>query len=69
MKKSDVIDLIKAYTNNNRTDFVNKSMDIASDFRANGDTEISNYIMSLLSDNLNMLPRRTPITFLLSLRK
>ena len=56
MKKSDVIDLIKAYTNNNRTDFVNKSMDIASDFRANGDTEISNYIMFLLSDNLNMLP-------------
>lgn len=57
MRKSDIIDLIRAYTNNNRTDFVNKSMDIASDFKNSGDIELSNYIMALLSENLNMVPQ------------
>jgi len=57
MKKSDIVALIKAYANNNRTDFINKSMDIANDFKESGDVELSQYIMSLFSEGLNMSPQ------------
>ncbi len=57
MKKSDVIDLIKAFSNNNKTEFINKSKDIATEFKNDGDEELCHYILALLSENLSMVPQ------------
>lgn len=50
MKKSSIISLIKCHMENDENGFKNNAYSIAKDFFNNGDTEIGEYIMSLLSD-------------------
>lgn len=50
MKKSNIINLIKCHVENDENGFKNNANTIARDFFDNGDIEIGEYIMSLLSD-------------------
>jgi len=54
MKKRNVINLIKYYSEGNDTAFRNESIEIAKDFDQSGDYQLAEYIMALLS-NANML--------------
>lgn len=47
MKKKDIINLIKCYTEGNDSEFKNQSFLIAKDFENNGDYELANYIFAL----------------------
>ena len=51
MKKQDIVNLIKYHINNNEDAFVSESADIARDFYNNGDEDIGQYIMDLISNN------------------
>ena len=50
MKKKNVISLIKYYTEKNDAGFRNEAYEIAKGFDASGDYQLSEYIMSLLSN-------------------
>lgn len=50
MKKSSIINLIRCHVENDENGFKNTAYTIAKDFFDGGDTEIGEYIMSLLSD-------------------
>lgn len=54
MKKKNVINLIKYYSEGNDVAFRSESMEIAKDFDQSGDFTLAEYIMALLS-NANML--------------
>ncbi|MBD5390993.1 AAA family ATPase [bacterium] len=49
MKKNDIIELIKAHIYNNDSTFRSITYDIAREFNENGDQELSDYLLSLLS--------------------
>lgn len=49
MKKNDIIELIKAHVYNNEATFKSLAYDIAREFNETGDTELSDYILSLLA--------------------
>ena len=54
MKKKNIISLIKYYVEKNDAGFRNEAYEIAREFDASGDYQLSEYIMSLLS-NVNTL--------------
>ncbi len=49
MKKNEIVELIKAHVYNNEATFKSLSYDIAREFNESGDTELSDYILSLLA--------------------
>ena len=57
MKKKNVINLIRYYSENNDASFRNEAYEIARDFNASGDTELSEYIMALLSSASTFVPQ------------
>lgn len=57
MKKKNVINLIKYYSENNDVSFRNEAYEIAHDFDAAGDKELAEYIMALLSSANTFVPQ------------
>jgi len=57
MKKIDVINLIKYYSENNDQAFRSEAYKIANDFDKNGDIKLAEYIMALLSDANTFVPQ------------
>ena len=57
MKKKNVISLIKYYAEKNDTGFRNEAYEIAKDFDLSGDYQLSEYIMSLLSNVNTFVPQ------------
>lgn len=57
MKKRNVINLIRYYTEGNDHAFRDEAYEIASDFNANGDFQLGNYILALLSNNNSFIPQ------------
>lgn len=57
MKKKNVISLIKYYTEKNDIGFRNEAYEIAKDFDLSGDYQLSEYIMSLLSNANTFVPQ------------
>lgn len=57
MKKKNVISLIKYYTEKNDAGFRNEAYEIAKEFDASGDYQLSEYIMSLLSNVNTFVPQ------------
>ena len=49
MKKSDIVELIKAHIYNNEATFTSIAYEIAREFNNSGDRELSDYILSLLA--------------------
>lgn len=49
MKKKNIINLIKYYSENNDMGFKNEAYEIAKDFDLSGDSQLAEYIMALLS--------------------
>jgi hypothetical protein len=57
MKKKNVINLIKYYTERNDGAFRDEAYEIAVDFNRNNDSELGDYIMALLSDKNTFVPQ------------
>lgn len=57
MKKKNVINLIKYYTDHNDSGFRNEAYEIAKDFDELGDFQLSEYIMGLLSNANTFIPQ------------
>lgn len=57
MKKRNVINLIRYYTEGNDHAFRDEAYAIASDFNNNGDYQLGNYILALLSNNNTFIPQ------------
>ena len=57
MKKINVLNLIKYYSEKNDSAFRGEAYDIARDFDKNGDHELAEYIMALLSDANTFTPQ------------
>ena len=55
MKKNDILELIRAHVYNNDATFRSISYDIAREFNENGDEELADYILSLLSSSQNFV--------------
>ncbi len=62
MKKKSVISLIKCYTEKNDAGFRNEAYEIAKDFDTSGDYQLSEYIMSLLSNVNTFVPQTSENT-------
>lgn len=57
MKKISIINLIKYYTEGNDAGFRSEAYKIAKEFDASGDTQLSEYIMALLSNSNTFVPQ------------
>ena len=57
MKKGDIVDLIRYHAEENDIGFRNVAYRVADDFYKNGDGNLSEYIMSMLSDNNALVPQ------------
>jgi len=57
MKKKNVINLIKYYTDRNDSGFRTEAYEIAKDFDESGDYQLSEYIMALLSNANTFIPQ------------
>ena len=57
MKKKNVINLIKYYAEENDMAFRNEAYEIAGEFDKNGDSQLAEYIMALLSDANTFVPQ------------
>lgn len=57
MKKKNVINLIKYYAENNDPSFRSEAYEIAKDFDINGDYQLAEYIMALLSNANTFVPQ------------
>lgn len=57
MKKKNIINLIRYHVDKNEVAFRNEAYEIARDFDKNGDLELAEYIMSLLSGNNMLVPQ------------
>jgi len=57
VKKKNVINLIKYYTEKNDAGFRNEAYEIAKEFDISGDYQLAEYIMSLLSDVNTFVPQ------------
>lgn len=57
MKKINVINLIKCYSEGNDSGFRSEAYNIAKEFDASGDTQLSEYIMALLSNANTFVPQ------------
>lgn len=61
MKKKNVINLIKYYSEKNDIQFKNEAFEIARFFDSNGDHELAEYIMSLLSEASTFVPQNLDV--------
>lgn len=59
MKKQNIINLVKYYSEKNDISFRNEVKEIAQDFDRNGDAEIADYLMSLISVTNYYAPQNT----------
>ena len=59
MKKKSVISLIRYYSEKNDAGFCNEAYEIARDFDRSGDSQLAEYIMSLMSNANTFLPQMT----------
>ncbi len=59
MKKKNIINLIKYYSENNDAGFRSEAYEIAKDFDNAGDLQLSEYIMALLSNANTFVPQMT----------
>ncbi len=59
MKIKDVLNLIKFHVEKDNVNFINASVELAKDFDKDGNVEISQYIMSLLSTKNNFYEQET----------
>lgn len=57
MKKKNIINLIKYYSEDNDTGFRSEAYEIAKDFDKSGDYQLAEYIMALLSDTNTFVPQ------------
>jgi len=57
MKKKNIINLIRCYSENNDSGFRNEAYEIARDFDREGDYDLAEYIMSLLSSANSFVPQ------------
>ncbi len=57
MKKKDVLNLIKCYSENNDAGFRAQAYQIAKEFDSEGDVQLSEYILSLLSGLNTFVPQ------------
>ena len=57
MKKKNILNLIKYYSENNDAGFRNEAYEIAKDFDMSGDSQLAEYIMALLSDANTFVPQ------------
>jgi len=57
MKKKNILNLIKYHSENNDIGFLNEAQEIAREFDASGDHQLSEYIMALLSDANTFVPQ------------
>ncbi|MDK6805104.1 ATP-binding protein [Aerococcus sp. UMB7834] len=57
MKKANIINLIKYYSDNNDSGFRTEAYQIADEFEKNGDYQLSEYIMALLSNANTFVPQ------------
>ena len=57
MKKRNVINLIRYHEDHNESAFRNEAAEIARDFDANGDTQLAEYVMALISDANAFVPQ------------
>ncbi len=57
MKKKNIINLIRCYSENNDAGFRNEAYEIARDFDRDGDYDLAEYIMSLLSSANSFVPQ------------
>lgn len=57
MKKKNVINLIKYYTDHNDVAFRDEAYEIAQDFDSSGDSQLAEYIMALLSCANTFVPQ------------
>lgn len=61
MKKKSIINLIKYHIEDNDTGFRNEAFEIAKGFDANGDFQLAEYIMAMLSDANTFVPQSNNI--------
>lgn len=57
MKRSDIIDLIRAHSEHDDIAFNNAAAVIAKDFEASGQSELSSYIMALIARTRTFVPQ------------
>ena len=57
MKKKNVLNLVKYYVENNDSGFRTEAYEIARDFDESGDVQLSQYILSLLSNANTFVPQ------------
>lgn len=57
MKKINVLNLIKYFSENNDNAFRSEAYEIARDFDKSGDHELAEYVMALLSDTNTFIPQ------------
>ena len=57
MKKKNIINLIRCYSEKNDAGFRNEAYEIAKDFDKDGDYDLAEYIMSLLSSANTFIPQ------------
>lgn len=57
MKKKNIINLVKYYTEKNDVGFRNEAYEIAKDFDKSGDYQLAEYLMSLLSNVNTFVPQ------------
>lgn len=63
MKKKNILNLIKYYAEKNDAAFRNEAYEIAQYFDKNNDTQLSEYIMALLSDAHTLSPQNNSTSF------
>lgn len=59
MKKRNVINLIKYFTEGNSSAFRDEAYNIAEDFNLSGDTQLANYVLALLSNRNTFVPQQS----------
>lgn len=62
MKKKNILNLIKYYSEKNDLGFRNEAYEIASDFDKSGDSQLSEYIMAMLSNVNTFVPQTSENT-------
>ena len=63
MKKANIINLIKFYSEGNDSAFRNEAYQIANEFDRMGDYQLSEYIMALLSNANTFVPQYNDNSF------
>ena len=61
MKKKDVLDLIRYHTEHNDAAFRTQAYNIAKEFAESGDTQLSEYILALISNANTLVPQSASI--------